>query len=182
MPDDSLLARVTAIEDKLAIGQLPIRYALAVDQRDVDAWVSLFEPDVDLGRFGKGRDALRDTIDPQLRWFYRSIHQIAGHRIYELGPDTARGQVYCRAEHEVGDRWVVMAIRYDDSYRKVNGEWLFSRRRERHWYAADINEHPQDVGFDSWGVATESPTLPSNEDSWSKFWDKVDTSAVTGLD
>ncbi|MGZ5397802.1 MAG: nuclear transport factor 2 family protein, partial [Mycobacterium sp.] len=42
----SLEARVQRVEDMLAIGQLPIRYALAVDERDVDAWVDLFVPDV----------------------------------------------------------------------------------------------------------------------------------------
>ena len=38
----------------------------------------------------------------------------------------------------MADRWIVMAIRYDDGYRRVDGEWLFARRRERHWYAADL--------------------------------------------
>src|SRR5829696_7233033 len=48
-------------------------------------------------------------ITPRLRWFYRSIHQIVGHRVELLGVDTARDQVYCRAEREFGERWVVMA-------------------------------------------------------------------------
>ncbi len=89
-------------------------------------------------------------ITPRLRWFYRSIHQIVGHRVELLGPDTARGQVHCRAEHEVGNRWIVMAIRYDDEYRKVDGQWLFARRREHHWYAADVTDRPQSVAFEGW--------------------------------
>ncbi|MEV5712908.1 nuclear transport factor 2 family protein [Amycolatopsis mediterranei] len=167
--------RLARVEAQLAIGQLPMRYALAVDQRDLDAWVALFVPDVGLGRHGRGREALRAYIEPQLRWFYRSVHLLAGHRI-ELGPDgpdstpaTATGQVYCRAEHEVGDRWIVMAIRYDDSYRLVDGEWLFERRRERHWYAADVSEHPQAVGFDSWGTGG-APALPGADRAWHGFW------------
>ena len=151
--DNSQAARLARVEAQLAIGQLPIRYALAVDQRDLDAWVGLFVPDVDMGRHGRGREVLREWIAPAVSQFYRSIHQICGHRI-ELGPagptgepETASGQVYCRAEHEVGKRWIVMAIRYDDEYRRVDGEWLFSRRRERHWYAADLLERPQQVGL-----------------------------------
>ncbi|OLL20300.1 MULTISPECIES: nuclear transport factor 2 family protein [unclassified Rhodococcus (in: high G+C Gram-positive bacteria)] len=173
--DSANSARLARAEARFEISQLPIRYALAVDQRDVDAWVSLFVEDVQLGRHGAGRDALRDLIDAQLRWFYRSIHFIGGHRI-ELGPDvgddgpeTATGHVYCRAEHEVDDRWIVMAIRYDDTYRRVGEEWLFERRIEHHWYAADVNEHPQEVDFDSWRVGGP-PALPGREASWSAFW------------
>lgn len=50
----SLEERVERIESHLAIGQLPIRYALAVDARDLDAWVGCFRPDVEMGRHGRG--------------------------------------------------------------------------------------------------------------------------------
>ncbi len=175
MDPADIARRLAVAEARFEIGQLPIRYALAVDQRDVDTWVSLFVPDVRLGRHGSGRDALREFIEPQLRWFYRSIHLICGHRI-ELGPETdddgpvtAHGQVYCRAEHEVDDRWVVMAIRYDDRYRRTGGEWLFERRIERHWYAADVHERPQQAGFDSWQVGPP-PALPGHDPTWAAFW------------
>ena len=163
--------RVDAIESRLAIGQLPIRYALAVDGRDVDAWVSLFVPDVRVGRDRSGRDALRGYIEPMLRTFRRSVHQICGHRIDldDADADRASGAVYCRAEHEVEDRWIVMAICYFDDYRRVDGDWLFERRRERHWYAADVNERPQAVGFDSWH-GDDPPALPDAFPTWTSFW------------
>jgi len=169
----------------MAIGQLPIRYAIAVDERDLDAWAALFVPDVDMGRHGTGRPVLREWIAPMVSRFYRSIHQICGHRI-ALGsagpsgePETATGQVYCRAEHEVGDRWIVMAIRYDDDYRRVDGEWLFARRRERHWYAADLLERPQHVDFDSWHSSGESPALPAVAPTWAEFWGGRDVTPVS---
>ncbi len=178
-------ARLARVEAQLSIGQLPIRYALAIDQRDLDAWVGLFVPDVDMGRHGRGREVLREWIAPSVSQFYRSIHQICGHRIV-LGPagptgepETASGQVYCRAEHEVGKRWIVMAIRYDDEYRRVDGEWLFSRRRERHWYAADLLERPQQVNFDSWHTSSEAPALPAHAPAWAAFWRDRDTTSVT---
>ncbi|WP_405136491.1 nuclear transport factor 2 family protein [Nocardia sp. NBC_01388] len=175
MDPSGLARRLARAEAQLEIGQLPIRYALAVDQRDVDSWLSLFTPDVQLGRRGSGREALRAVIEPQLRWFYRSIHLVCGHRIElgpdvdDNGPDTATGQVYCRAEHEVRDRWVVMAIRYDDTYHRIDGEWLFQRRIERHWYATDLLERPQEADFDSWQVGP-APALPAYEPSWAAFW------------
>ncbi|MGV0793266.1 nuclear transport factor 2 family protein [Mycolicibacterium sp. XJ1819] len=174
--DKSLEARLRYVEDMLAIGQLPIRYALAVDDRDVDGWVGLFVPDVRVGD-AVGRDALREQITPLLRQFYRSIHQIVGHRVDIVDEHHATGSVYCRAEHEVGDRWVVMAIRYDDEYRKVDDEWLFHRRKEKHWYAADLTESPQQVGFEGWELAGR-PNLPRSA-SWNAFWDSVDASPVT---
>jgi hypothetical protein len=177
--EQALAERVTWIEDRLDIGQLPIRYAIAVDERDVDSWVALFVPDIQLGRDSRGREALRRFITPKLRWFYRSVHQIVGHRVELLGSDIARGHVYCRAEHEVADRWIVMAIRYDDEYRKVDGEWLFSRRRERHWYAADVTERPQTVAFDSWGTTPGGPGLPQNASTWAEFWESHDAADVT---
>ena len=165
-----LAERLEAVEARLAIGQLPIRYAMAVDGRDVDAWVNLFVPDVDLGRHGRGRDALRGQIEPMLRWFHRSVHFVCGHRVDLVDADHATGAVYCRAEHEVGERWIVMAICYFDAYRRVDGEWLFERRRERHWYAADVNERPQDVGFDSWHTSGRPPALPEEFATWARFW------------
>src|SRR5437588_10000789 len=95
--DDEAQERLERIESQLAIQQLPIRYALAVDSRDVDTWVNLFVPDVDMGRRGRGRDVLRRYIEPQLHQFYRSMHQICGHRVELVDRDTARGAVYCRA-------------------------------------------------------------------------------------
>lgn len=180
-----LAGRVARLEAQQEITQLPIRYALAVDQRDIDTWVSLFVPDLDMGRHGSGREVLKDWITPQVATFYRSVHLVCGHRV-ELGPvgpdgvaDTATGAVYCRAEHEIGDRWVVMAIRYDDVYRRVDGTWLFERRKESHWYKADVTERPPEVDFDSWHNEDQPAALPQRESSWAAFWAGRDLAAVT---
>ncbi|WP_372347921.1 hypothetical protein [Streptomyces sp. KL116D] len=42
------------IEARQEIGQIPIRYAIAVDSRDMEAWANLFVLDVSAGR--RGRD------------------------------------------------------------------------------------------------------------------------------
>ncbi|WP_428338895.1 nuclear transport factor 2 family protein [Mycobacterium sp.] len=180
-PFDDLSRRVQRIEDLLEIQQLAVRYAMAVDERDVDAWVNLFVPDVEAGKGGVGRPALRDFITAQLRLFYRSIHQIVGHRIDPLSSDRASGSVYCRAEHEVGKRWIVVALRYDDDYRKVGGAWYFARRTDKHWYEADVNDWPQHVSFHGWPDAPRRPLLPEPSDCWSAFWHGADTSAITSV-
>ena len=89
VPDTGLAERVERIEAHLAIQQLAIRYAMAVDARDMEAWAGCFRPDVDMARRGTGREALRRYIDPMVRRFYRSVHQICGHRIELTTKDTA---------------------------------------------------------------------------------------------
>ena len=74
----SIEERVDRVESQLAIQQLPIRYALAVDGRDLDAWVGCFRPDVDMGRHGRGRDVLRPA------------HRTPGARLPPVGPPDLR--------------------------------------------------------------------------------------------
>jgi hypothetical protein len=168
---DDLAARLDRIESTLAIQQLPVRYALAVDGRDFDAWTELFVEDVNCGRHGVGRPVLKRFIESACAGFYRSIHYICGHEIAFQGPDEATGQVYCRAEHEVGDGWVVMAILYADTYARRDGRWHFVRRKERHWYAADQAGLPRGPGFYDWpGRAAAPPALPDAFPSWAAFW------------
>jgi hypothetical protein len=181
----SLENRIERVEAQLAIQQLPPRYALAVDSRDLDGLVGLFAPDVDCGRWGKGREALKRFYEPTLRGFYRSHHQICGHVIDLLGPDEARGTTYCRAEHEDMDRWFVMSICYFDEYQRVDGRWCFKRRMEQHWYSADHPERPNDGdGFQRWPRYTGSryqPALPQHWPSWKAYWDNAGEAAVAAV-
>lgn len=177
---EDVATRIDRIESSLAIQQLPIRYALAVDGRDIDAWLNLFIEDVDCGRHGKGRAALRGFIEPALQTFYRSQHLICGHRIEFVDPDHATGAVYCRAEHEDGDQWVVMAICYFDTYERRNNEWFFTRRKDRHWYAADVLARPSGPSFTQWaGRDTPAETLPGDFPAWRTFWQR--TGAASGV-
>jgi hypothetical protein len=186
MDSEALLARIERIESQLAIGQLPPRYALAVDSRDLDALVALFVPDVDCGRWGKGRDALRAFYDPTLRQFYRSQHQIVGH-VIELDaedPDRASGKVYCRAEHEDGDKWVVMAICYFDVYERHGGQWCFRSRDERHWYSSDVLDRPGQPQLQNWDrFAREryQPRLPGSLPHWKDFWSRSSADEIASL-
>jgi hypothetical protein len=176
IPD--FLARIDRIEAMQAIQQLAIRYALAVDGRDIEAWLALFVEDVNCGRHGTGREALRGVIEPELRRFYRSIHQLCGHRIGFDDADRAQGVVYCRAEHEIDGAWVVMAIAYFDDYARRDGDWYFVRRREKHWYSVDILERPG-IPFHRWPDNGASPRLPGDFPTWTAFWEDEDVSGLT---
>lgn len=186
MSEPSLLARIERIESQLAIQQLPPRYALAVDSRDLDGLVNLFAPDVDCGRWGKGREALKAFYDPTLRQFYRCHHQIVGH-VIDLDPefqDRATGKVYCRAEHEDGDKWVVMAICYFDDYVRYDGQWCFHSRTERHWYSSDILERPGEPQLQNWdrfNKPRNQPSLPDSFAHWQAYWARSSADEINAL-
>ena len=168
-------SRLQAVEAHIDISQLVARYALAADSRDIETLVKLFVPEL--------RATWHPWIEATLRTFRRSIHQIFGHRI-DLDPDDpghATGTLYCRAEHEFDDRWVVMAICYFDDYRLFQGEWLFGAiRQPGFWYARDLREPPQSVGFNSWHEVVVNPNAPDDEGyrptlpeafpTWTPFW------------
>jgi len=186
MSADDLGARIERIESQLAIQQLPPRYAVAVDSRDLDALVNLFVPDVDCGRWGKGRDALKAFYEPTLRGFYRSQHQVCGH-VVDFDPenlDRATGKTYCRAEHEDGDKWVVMAICYFDEYERADGRWCFKRRDERHWYSSDVLARPgqpQLQNWDKFAAPRHQPRLPDSFPSWAEYWARASAQEIAAL-
>jgi len=172
--EDAVAARVDRIESSLDISQLPSRYAIALDSRDLSALVALFVDDVAAGSEGRGRDALTRWYDGVLRRFYRSIHLIGGHRFEFVDADHATGSVYCRAEHEDGDGWYVIAMQYDDVYERRDGHWYFVTRREHPWYSVDVTERPG-PDFIRWPTDVRlRAAMPQRMESWRRFWNEGD--------
>ena len=143
MADTALLARIERLEALDAIRQLPAKYALALDMRDMDAMVGLFPADVRVGKAATGRAALRAYMDRTLRSpFTGTSHHIGGHVIDFIDADHAAGVVYSKNEHETGDEWVIMQMMYVDNYVRQDGAWYFARRLPLYWYATDLNKPP----------------------------------------
>jgi hypothetical protein len=168
MEDD----RLSRIEAHLDIQQLAVSYAMAIDSRDLDLLAEQWVPDVWMGKaHGQGRDAVKRYFRPILEGFYRTVHMIVGHRIQLVDATSATGQVYCRAEHESGDDWVVQAIVYDDTYRRMDGAWGFAKRVHHHWYSSPIEQVPTGPTFENWpGRPGALPDLPHVWPSWDRFW------------
>ena len=100
---------LTAIERCVArdeIRQLAYRYAWAVDARDLDLLVSLFVPDVRVGRDRSGHAALRAFWRDSLSAFGVSILFVGNHLIDFSDADHATGGVYCRGQVQDGQRWI----------------------------------------------------------------------------
>jgi len=89
-----LETRIDRLESLDAIRQLPAKYALTLDMRDIDMMVTLFPEDVRVGKGVSGRLALRGYMDRTLRSpFTGTSHHIGGHIIEFDDPDHARGIV-----------------------------------------------------------------------------------------
>jgi hypothetical protein len=164
-------ARLERLESLAEIQQLPYRYALGVDSRDMDALVALFVPDVRVGRDRQGREALKEWFTAALSRPRTSVHFVGNHIVDLDGPDDAHGIVYCRDELEqpASGEWHIGVLQYWDTYRRVDGEWCFHRRKFHRWYMVDALERPRHgAGVGGDGLTTIQ--LPEAFESWAAFW------------
>ena len=168
---EALAQRIERLESIEEIRQLPARYALALDMRDLDALVGLFPDDVEVGA-SRGREALRAWFDRTLRvQFTGTAHHVGNHVIEFEDADHARGVVYSKNEHETGAEWVIMQMLYVDDYERRAGRWYFRRRLPLYWYATDLNKPPLGPDKMRWpGVAPYEGGWHQLFPSWREFW------------
>lgn len=165
---------MTPIERAVArdeIRQLACRYALAVDSRDLDLLVSLFVPDVRVGRDASGRAALRAFFADSLGAIGVTILFVGNHLIDFESAERARGVVYCRGQIQDGERWIEQAIQYRDAYARRDGAWLFLRREHLLWYGVETAERPLAQPPADWPARHAGRgTLPEAWPTWGAFW------------
>lgn len=152
--------------------QLAERYALAVDCRDLDSLVALFIPDVDCGRFGSGREALRESFESQLRPGEESVSMllVANHVIDFDDEAHAHGIVYGIAEATMPEGWVRQAIQYHDRYELREEHWLFVRRKHLLWYGVVLPYNPMEQPPAQWPKRQVGRgTVPECWESWQRF-------------
>jgi ketosteroid isomerase-like protein len=113
--------RLDRMESLSEIRQLPYRYALALDSRDMDAVADLFVPDVRVGRDAFGRAALHRWYTEAMRASRTTIHQVTNHIVDFDDADRARGVVYCRdqLERPSTGQWEIGELQYWDADRRV---------------------------------------------------------------
>ncbi len=164
------IERLTACEE---IRQLASRYAVFLDARDIDALAALYVDDVQVGRDGAGRDALRADFDRQLRSVGITILLVGNHVIDFDDDDHAHGIVYCKGEIQDGERWIQQAIRYDDTYERRDDHWYFVRRRHLLFYGTELGQSPLGLPAANWPRSqTGKGTLPESLETWQRYWGK----------
>ena len=169
-------ARLDRMESLADIQQLPVRYALALDSRDLTALVALFPSDVRVGRDATGRDALREWFVDAMSKVRTTVHVVVNHVVDFDAADRAHGVVYCRDEVEYPEtgEWQVGMLQYHDTYRRADGEWVFERRRFHRWYQVDALERPAPgAGLDPATDPITTVGLPQAFPTWGPFWEEV---------
>lgn len=121
--------RPTYTEDVVAIQQLIARYAHALDAGNGKEWAATFTEDgvfkfVDSNRVVAGREQIAALVRPG-RKPYESRHNLQSPWI-EVNGDTATLKAYLIVTRGTE---VIVTGSYDDTLRRVNGQWLFSERR-----------------------------------------------------
>lgn len=129
--------------DRLAMTTLTARYAQAVDRRDAAAVASLFTPEVvlavppelngtDAPSELRGRAEVAQSVLTAVSRYVATRHVVEQQVIEMDSRDSAHGETYCTAHHiyprDGGYRDKRVAIRYQDTFARTDGTWLFSRR------------------------------------------------------
>ena len=127
--------RITRLEDIEAIKQLKARYCeICDDGHNPDRVTSVFAEDAiwESADFGKaqGHEEIRELFRGFQKMFSFSQHNIMN-PIIKVDGDRATGVWYIMGPwtySETNDeKW--FALRYDDDYVKVNGEWKYQHLR-----------------------------------------------------
>ena len=132
----------TEAADRLAIRELVEAYAHCADRRDAKGQMALFTPDTHFVVFMNAKDPTpsqelhsRDSLAPvfaDLNKYAATMHFVGQSTILTLTNDRATGEAYTLAHHLTVDgakrSLMIATLRYNDSFVKTNGEWLFSER------------------------------------------------------
>jgi hypothetical protein len=128
--------------DRLAIRELVEGYAHCADRRDAKGQMALFTPDTHFVVYMNAKDPTpsqelhtREALAPvfdDLNKYAATMHFVGQSTILTLTSDRATGEAYTLAHHLTVDgtkrRLMIATLRYNDSFVKTNGEWLFSER------------------------------------------------------
>jgi hypothetical protein len=128
--------------DRLAIRELVEAYAYCADRRDAAGQMALFTPDTHFVVYMDSKNPTpsqefhsREALAPvfaDLNKYQATMHFVGQSTILSLADDRATGQAYCLAHHLTVDgdkrRLMIAALRYIDTFAKVDGAWLFAER------------------------------------------------------
>ena len=128
--------------DRLAIRELVEAYAHCADRRDVKGQMALFAPDTHFVVYMNAKDPKpsqelhsREVLAPvfaDLNKYAATMHFIGQSTILSLSGTRATGEGYTLAHHLTVEgekrQLMIAALRYYDTFVKVDGAWLFAER------------------------------------------------------
>jgi hypothetical protein len=112
---------IAQLLEREQIRELATRYSFAVDRHDFETVASLFDEEVDNGRWGKGREATKAFYENLLgrAGDGTAMHHVANHQIDFVDADHASGMCYVRAVAGIGDRWIEAVACYIGGLRQA---------------------------------------------------------------
>jgi hypothetical protein len=128
--------------DRLAIRELVEAYAHCADRRDARGQMALFTPDTHFVVYMNAKDPTpsqelysREALAPvfaDLNQYAATTHFLGQSTITSLSDNRAAGEAYCLAHHVTvagsARRLMIASLRYNDTFVKADGRWLFSER------------------------------------------------------
>lgn len=128
--------------DRVAIRELVETYAHCADRRDAKGQMALFTSDTHFVVYMSAKDPnssqelhSREALAPvfaDLNKYAATMHFLGQSTILTLTSDRGTGETYCMPHHltvEGGKRQLMIAaLRYYDTFVKVDGAWLFAER------------------------------------------------------
>ncbi|MDR3391865.1 MAG: nuclear transport factor 2 family protein [Sulfuriferula sp.] len=129
--------------DRLAIRELIEAYAHCADRRDAKGQMALFTSDSHFVVYMDtndskpsqelhSREALA-AVFSDLNQYAATMHFLGQTTILTLTSDRATGETYCMPHHLTADhkgrRLMVAALRYLDTFAKIDDMWLFAERK-----------------------------------------------------
>lgn len=128
--------------DRLAIRELVEAYAHCADRRDAKGQISLFTADTHFVVYMNAKDPKPSqelnsrealaAVFADLNKYSATMHFVGQSAILSLTADRGKGEAYCLAHHLTVDgdkrRLMIAALRYYDTFVKMEGSWLFAER------------------------------------------------------
>lgn len=148
MADADLLTRIDRLESRHAIAELISVYGIACDDHDMPRLMSLFTPDAEFDtKSGLMRASGPDAIEAMFIEAFKirgpAFHWTHDHIVTfdDADPDRATGLVLSHAETTPHGEASLAAMRYEDVYRRNDGQWRFQKRTINFLYYVPAAEY-----------------------------------------
>lgn len=123
---------MSTVEDELALKNLMGRYVDAANRRDGEAWAKTWAEDgcwMLMGLEIKGRENILELWQQVIAGFEFAILMPSSSSI-EISGDKASGHWYLQEfTRDLAGEKLSALSRYLDTYKKVDGQWLFETRQ-----------------------------------------------------
>jgi ketosteroid isomerase-like protein len=126
--------QLTRLFDEAALRRTAELYAQGADRRDQATWAAITTEDCVIEAPGiilRGQREIVAALDVMARLYVATQHRVHN-QIASVDGDRAHGETYSVAEHlsaiEGGRTLLTWAIRYQDRWRREQGQWRFEHR------------------------------------------------------